>query len=104
MSETAAATPLARPGRPRVVFFYEERSGRSRRTDGFLAQVLQRRRNHETFIVHRVERVQRPDLARRFRVETVPTLIVIAEGKVQGRLEDPSGCQEIELLLGPWLR
>jgi hypothetical protein len=38
--------------RPRLVFVYSDSSGLSRRADGFLAQVLQRRRNHETFAVH----------------------------------------------------
>ena len=37
--------------RPRLVFFYSRQSGRSRRAEGFLAQVLQRRRNFETFDV-----------------------------------------------------
>ena len=35
--------------KPGLVFFHSQRSGRSRRVEGYLAQVLQRRRNHATF-------------------------------------------------------
>lgn len=38
---TSAASPALRA---KLVFFYSERSGRSRRVEGYLAQVLQRRR------------------------------------------------------------
>ena len=47
--------------RPRLVFFYSPVSGRCRRAEGFLAQVLQRRHNHETFDLHRVSVDTRPD-------------------------------------------
>jgi hypothetical protein len=39
-----AATP-----RPQLLFVYSRTSGSSRRAEGFLAQVLQRRRNHNSF-------------------------------------------------------
>src|SRR5262249_12317282 len=43
---TAAVTP--RPVlQPQLVFFHSSLSGACRRAEGFLAQVLQRRRNHE---------------------------------------------------------
>ena len=37
-----------------LAFFFSPRSGRSRRAEGYLAEVLQRRRNHDTFKVVRV--------------------------------------------------
>ena len=37
--------------RPRLIFFTSSLSGQCRRVEGFLAQVLQRRRNHSTFRV-----------------------------------------------------
>ena len=40
--------------KPRLVFFHSAASGHCRRVEGFLAQVLQRRRNHGTFKVVRV--------------------------------------------------
>jgi hypothetical protein len=34
--------------RPRLVFFFAKASGKSRRVEGYISQVLQRRRNHES--------------------------------------------------------
>jgi thioredoxin 1 len=90
--------------RPRLVFFHSSLSGPCRRTEGHLAQVLQRRHNHETFEVMRVSVDNRPDLAERFRVESVPTILVVEERTVKQRIVSPSGPRQLELLLRPWLR
>jgi thioredoxin-like negative regulator of GroEL len=90
--------------RPGLVFFYSERSGSSRRVEGFLAQVLQRRRNHGTFKLYRVAQEARPDLAERFAVETTPTLVVVEGQQVRARLAHPRGCRDIERFLSPWLQ
>lgn len=90
--------------RPRLIFFYSPLSGRCRRAEGFLAQVLQRRHNHDTFDLIRVSVETRPDLAERFRIDAVPTLLVVADRRVQGRTVAPSGCRELERFLKPWLR
>ena len=91
-------------GRPTLVVFHSTRSGSSRRTDGFLAQVLQRRGNHATFRLLRVDSERRPDLLERFRVTEIPTLLVLAEGRVSARLSRPRGCADISELLAPWLK
>lgn len=97
-------TTVAAPEKPLLIFFYSNTSGRCRRAEGFLAQVLQRRRNHETFRVRRVRADERTDLVERFRVDRVPTLLV-ADGKVvRGRLVEPRGCEEIQSFLAPWLK
>jgi thioredoxin-like negative regulator of GroEL len=100
----ATAAPLLELApKPRLVFFHSSLSGHCRRVEGFLAQVLQRRRNHETFKVYLVEEAARPDLVERFGVTTMPTLVVV-EGKiVAAKLERPRGCREIERFLAPWL-
>jgi thioredoxin-like negative regulator of GroEL len=90
--------------KPRLVFFYSPESGRCRRVDGFLAQVLQQRKNHETFQLYRVDSDEHPDLAERFRVERVPTLYVVEGKVVRARLEEPRGCREIQRFLQPWLQ
>jgi thioredoxin-like negative regulator of GroEL len=90
-------------GQPGLVFFYSEESGRCRRVEGFLAQVLQQRQNHDTFRVYRVESERHPDLAERFRLERVPTLYVVEGKVVRGRLEEPRGCRDIQRFLSPWL-
>jgi thioredoxin-like negative regulator of GroEL len=90
--------------KPILLFFFSETSGRCRRAEGFLAQVLQRRKNHDTFRVHRIAMSTRPDLAQRFRVDTAPTLLVIDGKAVRGKLVEPRGCEEIQAFLAPWLR
>jgi len=100
---TTLHAPLAKAAKPGLVFFHSTQSGSCRRAEGFLAQVLQRRRNHETFKLYRVAREERPDLVERFEVETLPTLIVVEGKQVRGRLEKPRGCRDIEAFLQPWL-
>ena len=90
--------------KPGLVFFYSSRSGACRRVEGFLAQVLQRRRNHGTFRLYRVDAADRPDLVERFEVETMPTLVVVEGKKVRARLTSPRGCRDIERFLAPWLQ
>jgi thioredoxin-like negative regulator of GroEL len=98
---TAATPSLAE--QPRLVFFHSSLSGHCRRVEGFLAQVLQRRKNHGTFRLVRVAEEERPDLLERFKVAAVPTLVVVENKAVAARLERPRGCREIEGFLAPWL-
>lgn len=102
-TEAAAATHDARC-RPQLLFFYSNNSGPSRRVEGFLAQVLQRRRNHDTFRLLKVDYEARSDLARRCGVEEPPALVVVHERRVRLRIERPRGCAEIQRALAPWLR
>jgi thioredoxin-like negative regulator of GroEL len=90
--------------KPGLVFFYSPLSGNCRRVDGFLAQVLQRRRNHGTFKLYRVDEQERPDLIERFGVDRTPALVVVEGKLVRARLEKPRGCREIEDFLAPWLK
>jgi thioredoxin-like negative regulator of GroEL len=89
---------------PGLVFFHSSTSGRCRRMEGFVAQVLQRRRNHGTFRLYKVAREKRPDLVEKFGVEVIPTLAVIEDRRIAARLEGPRGCGEIETFLAPWLQ
>jgi thioredoxin-like negative regulator of GroEL len=89
---------------PGLVFFYSASSGRCRRMEGFLAQVLQRRRNHAAFKLYRVAAEERPDLFERFRVAATPTLAIVSEQRVKARLEGPATCRQVEGFLAPWLR
>lgn len=99
-----AAAPAAAVARPRLVLFYSPVSGRCRRAEGFLAQVLQRRHNHDTFSLHRVSVDTRTDLAQRFKVESVPTILVIEERKVVRRITTISNCRDLERELASWLK
>lgn len=101
---TVAQTAAAASNRPSLLFFYSATSGASRRADGFLAQVLQRRANHTTFRLVRIDANERPDLLDRLQVRELPTMLVIADRRIRGRLVKPSGIQEIKHLLSPWLK
>jgi thioredoxin-like negative regulator of GroEL len=108
MATTAPVAPRTDKGtrqgpKPGLVFFHSGVSGSCRRTEGFLAQVLQRRRNHGTFKLYRVAREERPDLVEKFAIEELPTLVVVEGKRVRARLERPRGCREIEEFLAPWL-
>jgi thioredoxin-like negative regulator of GroEL len=103
--------PVARPTspqgaeeRPRLVFFYGRTSGPSRRVEGFLSQVLQRRKNHDTFRLIRVCAETSPELVTHFQVETIPAIVVIEGRRVRAHVEDPRHCNLIEEALAPWLR
>lgn len=90
--------------RPMLVFFGRARGGQSRRTEAFLAQVLQRRRNHTTFALRYVDVDRRPDLAARFQVDQTPALVIVKQRRVVGMLATPRGSTEIAAFLEPWLR
>ena len=104
MGQAAAAVEQIAPTRPRLVFFHSKLCGRCRRVEGFIAQVLQRRKNHGTFVLLQVEIDERPDIVERFRIDEVPTLLVVADRRVQGRISHPRGCRDIEDMLKPWLQ
>jgi len=96
--------PAGAPPRPWLLFFFDPRSGRSRRVDGFLAQVLQHRRNHDTFHLYRIDVTQHTDLATKFKVGTVPALVVVENTQVKARSQEPRGARELTRFLQPWLR
>jgi len=102
-SAVAGTEPRTTRSKPGLVFFHSAVSGSCRRVEGYLAQVLQRRRNHGTFKLYRVAQEERPDLVERFAVEELPTLVVVEGKRVRGRLERPRGCRDIEEFLAPWL-
>jgi thioredoxin-like negative regulator of GroEL len=90
--------------RPQLIFAYTETSGPSRRMAGHLAQVIQRRKNHDSFQLFRLDIAERPELADRLGVTEIPSLVVVEDRKVAGRLTRPHGPGEIRSFLDPWLR
>src|SRR5215471_1577686 len=92
--------------RPRLVFFYSPLSGRCRRVEGFIAQVLQRRRNHDTFELVRVSVERRPDLAEKFRIDEVPTICVVEGRKLKRQMAAAVAAREQRRLAmstaSPW--
>ena len=52
----------------------------------------------------RVDVDEHAEIAERFHVDDVTTIVVVENRRVRGRLASPRGCRDIEQLLGPWLR
>jgi thioredoxin-like negative regulator of GroEL len=100
---SSAATAPSTYAKPQLLLFSSRLSGRCRRVDGFLAQVLQRRSNHATFELERVDVEEQPRLHASFAIDELPTLVIVEDGKLQGRIANPSGCKAIEDFLAPWL-
>ena len=89
---------------PKLLLFHSQRSGHCRRVESWLAQTLQRRGNHKTFDLRSIAIEDHPELHERFRVDEVPTLVVVEERRVVKRLAGPRRGAQIEELLAPWLR
>lgn len=89
--------------KPLLVLFSSRRSGQARRVEGYIAHVLQRRHNHDTFRVCVVDQDERPDYFRRFKVDEIPTIIVIDDRRLRCRLEGYIRPAELEDALAPWL-
>jgi thioredoxin-like negative regulator of GroEL len=98
------STPAKAENKPHLLFFYSPTNGPDRRVEGFLAQVLQRRRNHDSFAITRIDITTRADLAKRFRINDTPTILVVTDGKVRTRFTQPTGPTAIQRQLQPWLR
>ncbi len=90
--------------RPTLVYFASPRSGPCRRVQAFLDQVLQSRRNHETFRRRDVDVDEQPELAARFEVHELPTIIVVDDGRIAQRIEGRVGIPQIRTALGAWLQ
>ena len=98
------AEPPSRRLRPRLVFFYSATCGASRRAEALLGHVLQHNRNHDTFVVHKVDVQARPDLAERFAIRDTPAVCVIDEKRIVARGVRPRTVADLRALLGPWLK
>jgi thioredoxin-like negative regulator of GroEL len=83
--------------RPLLVFFYSQRSGPARRMESLLAHLA--RKERERLRVRRVDVEERPEIAERFRVREVPTLVLVRDRKVVARLEGRVSSPRIESML-----
>ena len=75
---------MADDARPLLVFFYSERSGPARRMESLLAHLARKERDRLRF--RRVDVDLRPDVAARFKVDEVPTLVLVKGKRVSERL------------------
>jgi thioredoxin-like negative regulator of GroEL len=87
--------------RPLLVFFWSERSGPARRMESLLAHLARKERLR--LRVMRVDVEQQPELAERFMVADVPTLVLVKGKRVVDRIEGRTSSPTIETMLEPHL-
>ena len=87
--------------RPLLVFFRSERSGPARRMESLIAHLA--RKERERVRIKRVDVDVRPDLAARFGVTEVPTVVLVRERRVVERLEGRASAPQIERMLAAHL-
>ena len=92
---------MADDARPLLVFFYSERSGPARRMESLLAHLARKERDRLRF--RRVDVDLRPDLAARFKVAEVPTLVLVKGKRIAERLDGRVSSPRIERMLGEHL-
>jgi thioredoxin 1 len=83
--------------RPLLVFFGAAHSGPARRMESLVAHVA--RKERARLRVTAVDIDKQPELAERFRVTTVPTLALVKDKRVVGRLEGRVSAPRIGELL-----
>ena len=87
----------------KLLLFGSKTSGRCRRVEAWLAGVVQRRANHKTFRVIKLEEEEWPALFEQFEISEVPTLVVVGS-KEHARLASPRTAKEIQRFLSSWMR
>jgi thioredoxin 1 len=80
-----------------LAFFTDERSGPARRMESLLAHLARKERGRVR--LRRIDVARNPALADRLRVEVVPTLLLIKDRRVVGRLEGRVSAPRIERML-----
>jgi thioredoxin 1 len=86
---------------PLLVFFLNERSGPARRMESLIAHFA--RKERDRLRVTRVDVDRRPDLAERFGVTQIPTLVLVKDRRAVARLDGRSSAPRIERMLEPHL-
>jgi thioredoxin 1 len=92
---------VSRDARPLLVFFSHARSGPARRMESLLAHIA--RKERDRLRVARVDVDERPDLAERFLVGEVPTLVLVKDKRTVGRIDGRASAPRIERMLEPHL-
>jgi thioredoxin-like negative regulator of GroEL len=92
---------VAKDSRPLLVFFGASHSGPARRMESLMAHLA--RKERARLRVTSVDVDQQPELAKRFRVSTVPTLALVKGKRVVERIEGRASAPRIEQMLEPHL-
>ena len=83
--------------KPLLVFFTSQRSGPARRMESLLAHLARKERTRVR--VMRVDVESQPELAARFRVDDVPTLVLVKRKRAVDRIAGRASAPAIEAML-----
>ena len=92
---------MADDPRPLLVFFGAAHSGPARRMESLMAHLA--RKERDRLRVTSIDVDERPELAQRFGVETVPTIALVKGKRVVDRIEGRASAPKIERMLEPHL-
>jgi thioredoxin 2 len=92
---------VSHDARPLLVFFTHARSGPARRMESLLAHIA--RKERDRLRVTKVDTDKRPDLAERFGVEDIPTLVLVKEKHTVARISGRASAPRIEQMIEPHL-
>ena len=87
--------------RPMLVFFRSSRSGPARRMESLLSH-LERKERSRLRVLH-VDIDARADLAAKFKVTSVPALVLVKDKKVVARVDGRASAPKIDKMLAPYL-
>jgi thioredoxin 1 len=83
--------------KPLLVFFSSERSGPARRMESLLAHLARKERTRVRIM--RVDVDEQPELAQKFRVNDVPTLVLVKRKRAVERIEGRASAPQIASML-----
>ena len=86
---------------PLLVFFTSRRSGPARRMESLLAHIARKERGR--LRLRKVDIDDHPEIAARFRVEQVPTLVLVVGKRAVSRLPGRATAPRIASMLEPYL-
>jgi thioredoxin-like negative regulator of GroEL len=87
--------------RPLLVFFFSPKSGPARRMESLLAHLARKERSRLRVMAVDVD--EQPQLAERFEVASIPTLVLVKDKRVVGRIDGRTSAPRIEAMLEPHL-
>jgi thioredoxin-like negative regulator of GroEL len=86
---------------PLLVFFSSPKSGPARRMESLLAHLA--RKERDRLRLKRVDIDAHPELAERFAVTEVPSLVLVKDKRIVARIDGRASAPRIEQMLAPHL-
>ena len=86
---------------PLLIFFTRATSGPARRMESLLAHIARKERGR--LRVRRVDADEHPQLVGKFGVDEIPSLVLLVDRAVAGRIDGRANMPQIERLIAPHL-